>query len=330
MALDSTWTNPISSMIDTYSAVKTHCSSLSTASKPPARAWDNPLLLPTLFLSEHLNCMNVFCTKGNVLMETFRIEQALGVTKVGQSGYFAKETMLSPQSTKGSQMQAQHMHGPTRTAPLRNARTMTREETEALTVRINTQSTRVAFTARSPQWNVACSHFILEVLHEIKQHLGPSHAASQHECKQLIEHNIILAEAAASNIAVVKERMELQLNVLYNFVAQLDNQTSAELAASASRDSTSMKILAFISALFLPGSFISELFSSRLFDWHNEFSDQVLSKRFWMYWAISIPLTLITVARWGAWWNFELGRFDQKIKSIRGKSDAKTSVKQMS
>jgi hypothetical protein len=44
---------------------------------------------------------------------------------------------------------------------------------------------------------------------------------------------------------------------LYSFVAQTDNRLSARLAAVAGRDSTSMKILAFITTIFLPGSYVA-------------------------------------------------------------------------
>jgi hypothetical protein len=46
-----------------------------------------------------------------------------------------------------------------------------------------------------------------------------------------------------------------ELLQLYSFVAQTDNRLSARLAATSGRDSTSMKILAFITTLFLPGTF---------------------------------------------------------------------------
>ena len=291
-------------------------------------AWQHPMLLPCLFLSEHLTCINEFSSRGTVLTETVDIEHALGVTKVGQSTYLPTKgrTAGAPPPSKAP-FQAQHTGNPYLPS-LESPRILSREETEALTVRINTQSTRIVFTARSPEWNLACTRFLLTTLAEIAPHLPPSHARNHHECTQLLEHNVILAEALASHIASLKERMALQLNVLYNFVAQLDNQTSAELAASTSRDSTSMKILAFISALFLPGNFVSAMFSMDMFDWKGSDGDALSSGKFWIYWAAAVPLTAVTLLGWGTWWYFELGRFDRKIRSIRGRSQPQGSVKQ--
>lgn len=44
---------------------------------------------------------------------------------------------------------------------------------------------------------------------------------------------------------------------LYTSIAQDDGQTSARLAISAAKDSTSMKIVALITAAYLPGTFIA-------------------------------------------------------------------------
>ena len=279
-------------------------------------AWDHPILLPCLFLSEHLTCINLFCAEGSILTETIDIEHSLGVTKVGQSAYLDRAPNRA--NAANNSFRSPHTRNPYLPS-LESRRILSREETESLTVRINTQSTRVVFTARSPEWNLACAHFLLALLSELQHHL-PTHIHRSHrECRQLLEHNITLASAAASNIAVIKDRMALQLAVLYNFVAQLDNQTSAELAASASRDSTSMKILAFISALFLPGNFVAAMFSMDMFDWSSR-SGRVVEERFWVYWAVAVPLTAVTVAGWALWWYFELGRFRRQIGSIRGKS----------
>jgi hypothetical protein len=52
--------------------------------------------------------------------------------------------------------------------------------------------------------------------------------------------------------------LALQLSLLYNLVTQMDNPLNAQLAAAARRDSTSMKMLAFISAIFFLGASVWE------------------------------------------------------------------------
>lgn len=103
-------------------------------------------------------------------------------------------------------------------------------------------------------------------------------------------------------------------------MAQEDNALNARMAVASSRDSASMKALAVITAIFLPGEFIGTLFGMSMFDWlapskdeeesgagggapdGEPESDDILSRSFWVYWIISIPLTLIIILVWRAWW----------------------------
>lgn len=68
-----------------------------------------------------------------------------------------------------------------------------------------------------------------------------------------------------------------------------------------------MKTLAIVTMFFLPGSFISSLFSTPCFKWDNiDLSDTdtigvPLAPQFGLYWAITIPLTGITFLFYFAW-----------------------------
>lgn len=83
------------------------------------------------------------------------------------------------------------------------------------------------------------------------------------------------------------------------------------MAVSSSRDSSSMKALAVITAIFLPGEFMSSLFGMGIFDWQSgdesgggddSDKDPVVGYDFWVYWAITIPLTILILVLWRAWW----------------------------
>lgn len=77
-----------------------------------------------------------------------------------------------------------------------------------------------------------------------------------------------------------------------------------------------MKALAVITAIFLPGEFLGTLFGMSMFDWlgpdeedndsSGPMTDQVKVNRFgenfWYYWATVIPLTLLILFVWRAWW----------------------------
>lgn len=72
-----------------------------------------------------------------------------------------------------------------------------------------------------------------------------------------------------------------------------------------------MKSIALLTMIVLPGTFISTLFAIPLFNWDAELWRDVPKSRFWFYWALTIPLTILTVAAWLSW---------QKIYEKTGRS----------
>lgn len=82
------------------------------------------------------------------------------------------------------------------------------------------------------------------------------------------------------------------------------------MAASAGKDSTSMKIIALITAAYLPGTFVATLFSMGMFDWQAT----TVSSSFYIYWVVTVPLTIITLAGWAWWWNIEKKRFERDVQ----------------
>ncbi|RYP75331.1 hypothetical protein DL771_002427 [Monosporascus sp. 5C6A] len=104
---------------------------------------------------------------------------------------------------------------------------------------------------------------------------------------------------------------------IYSKMAQEDNNLNARMAVASTRDSSSMKALAVITALFLPGDFIGTLFGVEMFNWQRgtagdpavsgdppaaNLPNPVIMPSFWVYWAVTIPLTLFIIALWRAWW----------------------------
>lgn len=91
-------------------------------------------------------------------------------------------------------------------------------------------------------------------------------------------------------------------------MAQEDNNLNARMAVASSRDSSSMKALAVITAVFLPGEFMSSLFGMGIFNWQGDGDsssggdDAVVGYDFWVYWAITIPVTILILVLWRAWW----------------------------
>jgi hypothetical protein len=125
-----------------------------------------------------------------------------------------------------------------------------------LTVRINSGYTKVIFTKRSPTWNLETSQFLLNLWTNSLAGLYPSDTFDGFLAESL-EYTSDVAASIQNHVDTLQTRMDLQLNILYSLVAQKDNKLNTRIARSSGRDSVSMKILAFISAIFLPPSYIA-------------------------------------------------------------------------
>lgn len=102
-------------------------------------------------------------------------------------------------------------------------------------------------------------------------------------------------------------------------VAQRDNRISIEIAAAAKRDSSIVTAIAVLTMVFLPATFTTvcfvlycdsqshmlirtkSLFGMNFFNFDNGSRSLLLSKTFWLFWAISLPLTIFTLSAFSAW-----------------------------
>lgn len=88
-----------------------------------------------------------------------------------------------------------------------------------------------------------------------------------------------------------------------NALTQKSNDLNIKIASSTKKDSIAMMAFTFITALFLPGTYVSSLFSMSMFDWMaGPNGGRLVSARLWIYWVITIPLTAAVMAGWFLWY----------------------------
>ncbi|KAJ3515320.1 hypothetical protein NLJ89_g1831 [Agrocybe chaxingu] len=107
------------------------------------------------------------------------------------------------------------------------------------------------------------------------------------------------------------ERTSIRINLCFNLATQADSRTNLDIArltgrisVSAQRDNASMITIAAVTMFFLPGSFVSALFSMVFFNSENKEDGQVallVSPQWWLFPAIAIPLTVIVFLVWVVW-----------------------------
>lgn len=91
-----------------------------------------------------------------------------------------------------------------------------------------------------------------------------------------------------------------------------------------------MKSISLLTMVVLPGTFISTLFAVPLFDWDASSWSGVPKPRFWFYWAITVPLTLSTLAIWMVWekaFNKRSEELDRMAREEIGDGDEKKQGK---
>ena len=101
-----------------------------------------------------------------------------------------------------------------------------------------------------------------------------------------------------------------------NDLFRSDNLLNIKIASSTKEDSISMSTFTFITALFLPGTFLTSFFSMALVDWQpgsdtRATSGARIARYFWVFWAIDIPLTAGVMLAWWFWYRRQKGSWLQ-------------------
>lgn len=146
---------------------------------------------------------------------------------------------------------------------------------------------------------------------------GDSLGSHWHEIRQYLDGLLRLCMGLETDRRMSEARCRAQIDMIYSKMAQEDNVLNARMAVASSRDSSAMKALAVITAVFLPGEFLSSLFGMSMFDWlgpdeedggsSGSSNDGVgnvkrFSQSFWVFWAVAIPVTVFILVVWRAWW----------------------------
>lgn len=102
---------------------------------------------------------------------------------------------------------------------------------------------------------------------------------------------------------------------MYNLVVQKDARSNLSVAEAAKDDSSTMRNLTIVSIIFFPGTFVSALFSMSMFDFHADPGKSIVSPKFWIYWVITLPTTLILLFVWYTWMRRD-SKIDRRRKGI--------------
>lgn len=182
--------------------------------------------------------------------------------------------------------------------------------------------------------------FLLEECSELDATFKPSSGADASQkalCEDIMRSQAAVkswtqvwrrkADALLDEVETWKHKATILVQTVFTLATQRDAdmsiqiaQDSRTLAQKATRDSTSMKAIAAVTMCFLPGTFVAvrfsrfflsikqgltlpqSLFDMSMFEWPQT-PGQTVSDHFWIYWAVTLPVTLVVVVIWLAWTN---------------------------
>jgi hypothetical protein len=104
---------------------------------------------------------------------------------------------------------------------------------------------------------------------------------------------------------------------------QDENLIMRQLAEKSSHDSSSMRILTIITMIYLPCTIVSNFYSTQFVNSKESDSGTTTleySTNAWIFFAISVPLTLFTILIWYLWVNSDaiVGLVRRRSKEPKG------------
>lgn len=111
-----------------------------------------------------------------------------------------------------------------------------------------------------------------------------------------------------AELAVIPRRIESARIAINDTIMQrtqlqslLIAQSTQRIAEATMNDSASMKTIAILTMIFLPGTAVASFFSMTMWDWNTSDGTALVNPWLWIYFAVATPLTLGVVGFWYFW-----------------------------
>jgi hypothetical protein len=101
-------------------------------------------------------------------------------------------------------------------------------------------------------------------------------------------------------LGIMSEYVENRLHKADSLQERLANQVSGMSNIISQRDTSAMKTVAIVTMVFLPGTFVASFFAMPTLNWDAAAYNRIVSRRFWIYWIVTVPLTVAVFALWWA------------------------------
>ncbi|RMZ83917.1 hypothetical protein DV737_g1521, partial [Chaetothyriales sp. CBS 132003] len=181
-----------------------------------------------------------------------------------------------------------------------------------LTIGLHSVSNQLVFVQQAAKWARRCLEFLLRLEDDLAgQNLIKGNASPS--IKESLAYQISVITGVEDSFDALKSRAQGATSVLFNASSQNDSLLNVKIAASTKEDSIVMKTFTFLTALFLPGTFVAALLSVTLINWfpsngspsgqsQSQNSGISVSNYYWVYWLLTVPMTLLVMLGWYLWY----------------------------
>ncbi|KAI1075541.1 hypothetical protein F5B20DRAFT_378794 [Whalleya microplaca] len=135
--------------------------------------------------------------------------------------------------------------------------------------------------------------------------------------RQRVGAQIILSKMMQPDLDGIPAKIKAQHRMIDAMYNAMMAQMSFESVEQARRDSSSMRAIAVVTLVFLPATFIAAIFSMTMFNWLGGQTESVVSNRLWIFFALSVPLTLIVLLTWRISYKRKEKAFKENQKHFR-------------
>ncbi|KAF2732091.1 hypothetical protein EJ04DRAFT_578618 [Polyplosphaeria fusca] len=165
----------------------------------------------------------------------------------------------------------------------------------------NRFNTTVAYFARRFSFALQVAKRLLDIMDMLKN----EYQFEDHQMKAMIQQTDWFRREQLHNRIALLEGYE-HINQCMgkrneNLVAVLYTVLNLQIAQAVRNDSIPMRTIAYVTLIFLPGAYVAAIFGMNFFQFAPESQTLVLGTDFWLYWAITAPVTLLTLLVWN-WW----------------------------
>ena len=160
----------------------------------------------------------------------------------------------------------------------------------------------------------------------------PESVARCIELEDMMQTFMDLTNVHLHDVDARSERLTNQMTSVAQLAMQQEARINTALARDSramstrsQRDNSSMRTIAIVSLFFLPATFVASFFAMPIIDWSGDSQSPIVSRWFWIYWVVSVPLTCVIVVGWLVWYKKQ--RREEKRLEEKAQTDLEMQIR---